>query len=61
MAGACAEFVAAEDVVIVAARQSKPTLAAYRDASAEFNRRRTTLTERLQKRATQSNDGEAMA
>ena len=61
VAGACAEFVAAEDVVIAAARQSKPTLAAYREASAEFNRRRTALTERLQKRATQSNDGEAMA
>ena len=47
VAKACAEFVAAEDLVISTARQPGVTLEKYREAFAEFRRRRDAITQAL--------------
>jgi regulator of RNase E activity RraA len=61
VAGACAEFVDAEEVIVQAARQKNPDLDTYRKAVQEFGKRRAALTDRLRKGTAGGDDGDALA
>ena len=61
VAGACAEFVDAEEIIIQAARREKPDLDTYRKAVQEFGKRRTGLAARLRKSAAKKDEGDALA
>lgn len=61
VAGACAEFVDAEEVIIQVARREKPDLDTFRKAVGEFGKRRNALAARLRKETASGNNDDALA